>query len=296
MERFNFFDEVHDFQRFIRENIYLIGNYTIISEQLTMRNNETGIVDMLAVDNIDNKLTIIELKNELTTDKNVWQPIRYYDLIKRGEDSIKELLFKASSKLRCDVDSIDINPKVILVVPRCNDQLLRTLSYFEDIDSKVIEITRYKNNNIIETKKQTFYPRNIVHKEDLVDVVQKVTPEWNFEEYSKRGISKLKLDLALRMMLQIKTIFESKSFKYDVFFTETKITIMKNEKVWGYLFIKQKPLDHNLTISFKVSKYMKVDKYDFSYNYSIESVDAKESTIKLLINNVIPSNLIEKYL
>lgn len=294
MNKIYFFDEVHDFQRFIRENIYLIGNYTIISEQLMVKNNEIGIIDMLAIDNDENRITIIELKNTLTTDKNIWQPIRYYDLIKRGEDSIKELLINASSKLKCDICDINVNPKVVLIVPRCNEQLLRTLSYFDDIDLQVIEISRFENNGRLEINKKKFFPKSIFHKEDLVNIKQKVTSNWNFEEYYKKGINKEKLDLAFKVMNQIKQVFLNKKLNFDVFFTETKITIIMNNKVWGYLFVKQKPLDHNLVVSFKLHKDKVINKNDFLYHHHVESVDVKSNSIKLCINGMLNNELIDK--
>lgn len=296
MKKYRFFDEVHDFQRFVRENIKLIGNYIIISEQLYVKNNETGIIDMLVIDNDDRRLTVVELKNEVTTDKNVWQPLRYYDLLRRGEDDLKELLLNASHKISYDINQINLNPKLVLVVPKCNYQLLRTLSYFEDIDSKVVELTRYSSNLGIQITKQVYYPTSVFHKDDLVSINQKISKIWNFNEYINHGINSEKINLAKRMIEQIKNLFLNKGYQFDTFFNETKITITKNGKVWSHIFIKQKPLDYKLVMSFKIPKDTVVNQSDFMYNPSIEKFDIKKGSIKITLNNCIPSQLIEKYL
>lgn len=294
--KYNFFDEVHDFQRFVRENLRLLGNYSIVSEQLYMNNNETGIIDMLVLDHTNKKLVILELKNDTTTDKNIWQPIRYYDLIRRGEEDLQKLLLNICIENNYNVSNIDLTPKVILVVPECNEQLLRTLSYFNDIEIEVVEITKHIIGNREEIKKKTYYPKTIFHKEDLVNIKNKTATNWNFEKYIKHGINKDKIKLAKQITMQLKSLFTTNNQKFDMFFNETKITITKNNKVWGYLFIKQRPLDYKLTFSFKVPKEVEINKIDFMYHQSIESVIFQKSGVKLLLSNLIPVNVIEKYL
>ena len=154
MHKANFFDEVHDFQRFIIKNIYLLGRYTILSQQLSLHSNENGIIDILALDLDENRITIIELKNEKMLDKGLWQPLRYYDLLRRGEDSLRELLFNC--RLGISINEIDLNPKVLLVVPKCNEQLLRSISYFEEIDLKLIELKRTFNGSFFDIRKKYF--------------------------------------------------------------------------------------------------------------------------------------------
>jgi hypothetical protein len=295
MRRLEFFDEVHDFQHFVSDNMKLIGNYTIISEQLYLRNNETGIIDMLAVDNDEKRLVILELKNCYTTDKAIWQPIRYYDLIRRGEDSLRMLLIQASHKLEFDISEIDLNPKLVLVVPECNDQLLRTMSYFADIDSLVVEIQRWTNGSYIELKKQTYKPLSIFHKNDIVEVQEKVSKTWSLEEYRRMGISSDKIDIASRIIAQIRGAFINKGFKLDIFYNETKITLAKDGKVWGHLFVKQNPLDYRLTMSFKVNKDVIVNNGDFSYALNVEQYDQQKNGIKLKLTGPIPQNIISKY-
>lgn len=293
---YRFADEVHDFQRFVRQNIRLLGEYVIISEQLYMRNNETGILDMLAVDLSSKKLVILELKNEVTTDKNIWQPIRYYDLARRGEDSFKELLKNYISKIDFPIDEIDLIPKLVLVVPKCNEQLLRTLSYFNDIESEVIELTKEITNLGTNINKKNYYPKSVFHKEDLVDVQTKISKDWDFNEYAQCGINKDKISLAKKILETIKLVFNQKGYTFDVFYSETKVTITKNGKVWSHLFIKQRPLDFKLTMSFKIQKDVVINVNDFTYNPSIESKEIRKNGVKLTIINTISSELLAKYI
>ncbi|MDF2534075.1 MAG: hypothetical protein K0R18_232 [Bacillales bacterium] len=298
MKNIKFFDEVHDMQRFVRENINLLGNYLIISEQLYVKNNETGIIDMLAVDFVNRCLTIIELKNELTTDKNIWQPLRYYDLVRRGEDDLRQLLRSAALKHGFNHEEIDIETKLVLVVSECNDQLLRAMSYFNDIDSKVIELKRYVIDGEEFVKTYEHKPTSIFHKDDIVTIQDKVTKEWNFETYKNSGINRDKTKLAEHFANIVKSIFIKKGYQYDIFFSETKATITKNGKVWGYIFIKQKPLDYKLTVSFKLLPDTVIIKNDFIYNPHIEKMEFQGNgeKIKLQLNGLLNSSLIEKHI
>lgn len=293
MSYLKFFDEVHDMQRFVRENIDLLGNYLVISEQLYVKNNETGIIDMLAVDFNNRRLVIVELKNEITTDKNVWQPLRYYDLVRRGEDDLKQLLISASVKYNFNPEDIDINAKLLLVVPKCNEQLLRTLSYFGDIDSEVIEL-RKELGGKVNTRK--YFPKSVFHQEDLVSIQNKVSKNWSFEEYRKSGFNGEKIKLAERFVNQIKVLFTNKGYEFDVFFSQTKATITKNGKVWGHVFVKQGMMDYCLTVSFKVAKDIVINKNDFAYNPHIEMVDIQKNAIKFKMNDLVGHSLLNRYL
>lgn len=286
--KINFADETHYFQRFVRENISLLGNYKIVGEQIHLSNNEKSYIDMLVIDLNDNKLVVVELKNRLTTDKDSWQPIRYYDLLKRGEDDLKILLINAGFSDK----SISLEPKVLFVVPECNEQLLRTLSYFENIDSKVIEVKIIQNENSTEFTKKVFYPSSIYHQEDLVTIKEDKTKVWTMEDYELKS-NKKKIELAKRIISQVKSSFSNNGHQFDIFFSKTKITLNKDNKVWGHIFIQQSPLSHNLTFSFKTDKI--VNKNDFLYEPSVEKMEVQKETLKLLINNTLPQSIIGKY-
>jgi hypothetical protein len=137
MQRFKFNDEVHDYQRFVRENIKILGEMLLITEQLYIQNNGTCIIDILLLNIISKRLVVLELKNVLTTDKGIWQPVKYYDYLSRAEDSLKQLLIQKQKEIDFNIDEIDFNPEIIMVVPEFDKQLLRSLSYFDGIDTKI---------------------------------------------------------------------------------------------------------------------------------------------------------------
>lgn len=291
--KFNFFDEVHDFQRYVRENLRFFGKYQLISEQLMVTNNLKGFIDMLVLDLDDNRLTILELKNVSTSDKDSWQPIRYYDLLNRGQDSLRELIVNNQHNLSVKVDDIDFDPKVVLIVPEYDEQLLRTLSYFENIDSKVIEVNVEIKNGFTQYNKKVHYPKSIFHKEDLVKVTNKINFDWSFDEYRK-SINSDKLSLADQTLKQMKQIFANKQYNFDVFYSKTKITVTKDNKVWANLFISQRPLDYKLSLSFKSDKPIKSS--DFSFSTAIEKFEEQKNGIKLEISSKLNDNILDKYL
>lgn len=291
--QFRFFDEVHDFQRYVRENLRFFGRYELISEQLMIKNNLTGFIDMLVLDLDDNRLTILELKNVNTSDKDSWQPIRYYDLLNRGQDSLRELIINNQHSLSVRIEDIDFDPKVVLIVPECDEQLLRTLSYFENIDSKVVEVCVEIKNGFTQVNKKTHYPKSIFHKKDLVKVTNKINSDWSFEEY-KKSINSEKLSLANQTLNQMKQIFANKQYNFDVFYSKTKITVTKDNKVWANLFISQRPLDYKLSLSFKSDK--PINRSDFSFSTSVEKFEEQKNGIKLEISSKLNDNILNKYL
>ncbi len=277
MHKANFFDEVHDFQRFIIKNIYLLGRYTILSQQLSLHSNENGIIDILALDLDENRITIIELKNEKMLDKGLWQPLRYYDLLRRGEDSLRELLFNC--RLGISINEIDLNPKVLLVVPKCNEQLLRSISYFEEIDLKLIELKRTFNGSFFDIRKKIFYPSNIIHRDNLTEVSNKVHVDWSFDEYIKKGLNKEKVNLAKRVVFAFKKAFIKKSFEFDVFFAQSIITITKNGKVFAKLKIKQNP--HSDYLSLSINNHNNINRSHLIYTVGLEKYSFSKDKVNL---------------
>jgi hypothetical protein len=187
MLKFKFSDEVHDYQRFVRENIKFLGDMLLIAEQLCIENRDVCILDILLLNTTTKRLAVVELKNVRTQDKMIWQPIRYYDYMRRAEDSLRQLLLLKQNEINFSIDEIDFNPEVLLVVPELNQQLLRSLSYVEDIDIKVVKLNLLIDGDKSEIVKEVYTPTGIYHKEDLAVVKTKVSKIWNFDEYAKEG-------------------------------------------------------------------------------------------------------------
>ena len=78
-----FIDEVHDYQSFIKNNFYLLGSqYNIIQEQFHVKNS---ILDILAYNQLEERLVIIELKNPKASYKAIAQIVRYYQYLKDSQ-------------------------------------------------------------------------------------------------------------------------------------------------------------------------------------------------------------------
>ena len=78
-----FIDEVHDYQSFIKNNFYLLGSqYNIIQEQFHVKNS---ILDILAYNQLEERLVIIELKNPKAPYKAIAQIVRYYQYLKDSQ-------------------------------------------------------------------------------------------------------------------------------------------------------------------------------------------------------------------
>jgi len=284
----NFFNEVHDFQSFILNNIYLVGRYEIVSQQTTISGNETGIVDILAIDKEKNQLTVIELKNTSTSDKSIWQPIRYFDLISRGEESIKSML----QSFGFNTDTLNLEPKLVLVVPQHNEQLLRALSYFENIDISVVVISKSIINNVVDIKKQTFFPKKIVHKDDITEINGDKYKVWNIDEYEKIGVNKDKLNLIKRIVDDFNFLFTKEKINIHFFYSKSKITIVRDEKVFGYIHVTKNKHHHHVFLSIKNNGTIK--KQDIAYEDGIESVDLGKKHVKITTYQKLSFSIIKK--
>lgn len=290
MQKFRFNNEVHEYQRFVRENINVFGNMLLITEQLFLQNEELCIIDILLLNKTTKRLVVLELKNVHTTDKVIWQPIKYYDHLRRAEDSLKKLLIHKQKEINFSIDEIDFNPEIILVVPDFNQQLLRSLSYVNDVDLKVIKLNLIINENKSEVVKELYSPSSVYFKEDLVTVKEKISKVWNFSEYLKEGVDSRKIIIAKDYINFLNRLFKDK--KVDMFFYDKYISITINGKVWGHIYIKKQLQQSYLHINFKYKG--KANPIDFQFTPHIVNYKISSQTIDLCFREV-PQKLIEKY-
>jgi len=292
MQKFRFNDEVHDYQRFVRENIKSLGDMLLITEQLCIQNRDICIIDILLLNTVSKRLAVLELKNVLISDKMMWQPIRYYDYLSRAEDALKQLLMRKRHEFNFEIDEIDFNPEVILVVPEFNPQLLRSLAYVDGVDLKVVKLNLFIKDDMSEILKEEYIPSSIYHREDLVTVKEKISKIWSFEEYLKEGVDSKKISLAQRYVSLLTNIFTQQNKKLDMFFYEKYISLTVNGKVFGHIYIKKKLYQSHLCVSFKTNQ--RINPIDFQFAPHI--IDYKVSTKKIeLCFNEIPLDLIRRY-
>ena len=228
---------------------------------------------------------ILELKNVLTDDKMIWQPIRYYDFLRRGEDELKKLLVR---KIEFNINEVDFNPKIFIIIPDYEPQLLRSLSYFEEnIDFKVIKFNLTLNYEII---KEEFKLSSIFGKEDLVVIGEKISKNWNFEEYINEGVDNWKVELAKQLVNYIKNKYQD----VDIYFYDKRITVIVNKKILVYIYIKKKIYSSNLEINFRLSS-KKPNNIELSLTENILTYKLKDNTLSISFLQ-LPIKFLDKYL
>lgn len=277
MQYFKFDDEVHAYQTFVRNNISALGDLLIITEQLQIEYQGKHFIDILALDLIEKRLVILELKNK-TAKTNVEQPIRYYDLLIRAEDQLRNMLLLKKSQIPFDIDEINYNPRVLLIVPDYTKQLLRSLSYIRDIDVEVVKFNAIQKTGYFEIIKESHLPGDEIDFNEQVNITEKVTKTWNLNQYIEDGINQRKIDLVKQLINYMKNQLLLENKMLDIYYYENKITLMIDKKLWGHCNIRVKPLSPDLSVNIN-NKELNLHSGDLMYDGDI--ID-----YKILTNNV----------
>jgi len=264
---FKFNDEVHFYQTFIRNNLYILGNLIIIKEQLNINNK--FFIDILAYDKNLKRIVILELKNIYTKSKVIGQVITYYDLLKKSniEDIVEQFLNKNNINVSmCDVDC---NPLVYIVVPDFDEQIIQNLNYVNIDNIKIFKVNAKQNKKCFEIIKEEYVPRDM---EKNIQLKNEFNNERSLDTYFL-SIDKKRL---------IKTILNYLSSKYNCkyFFLKNKISIFYNKKVLLYILI-DKNVNLNLLINYNENIYR-----NMPYNNEIIKYKMLSKTIKLEVNSV----------
>ena len=103
-----FLDEVHDYQHFVVEHLYLLGDqYSLIQEQFHVNNK---ILDILAYNSLKECLVIIELKNPQATVKAISQITEYFSYLK--DSQFDNLIISAPPE--CLIVAPSFSKKIVL--------------------------------------------------------------------------------------------------------------------------------------------------------------------------------------
>lgn len=287
---FKFNDEIHDYQRFVRNNIKVIGNLIIIAEQLYIKSENKGFIDMLAVDLNDKKLVIIELKNTTAKSEIIGQSIKYYDMLMKSGDQLNSLM----AKNNVNYNEINCIPKILLIVPDFDNELLSSIKYISDIEIDVIKFNAIQHNNFFEIIKEEYRHYNIIENNDdrktKIDVKENIV--WNFDEYIKRGVNKEQIDLAKKVISFISLLCNKKNKKFDTFFHFNRISIIVDGKVWGHIKTNIKYFNKPLEVSIRNSN---IDIRDLQYNGEIFKFNRLSKIVKIHVFSV-PTQFLEKYI
>lgn len=259
---YKFIDEVHDYQSFIRDNINMLGDLSIIKEQFKIDNY---IIDILAYDNTKHRLVIIELKNIRAKVQIIGQTLGYYS--KLTNININDLYIE-------DV------PEVMLVVPDFDKAIIHTLSYLPisyrlfkmNIDDKTIiceEYTKFYS-------KEQDYTNMIDITPNLVPSIEVETSEiWNMEKYNE-CIDKQQLYLVKEYINYLQSKYD---YQLKIFYSKDRIKIL-DKKVISTISLSRKWFDTALTFNILQSVFP-LTTVDLQYDANVLSFTIGKKSTKI---------------
>jgi hypothetical protein len=173
-----FLNETSDLEEFVEANPTLLGDgMSIIARQI-----DTGIagrLDMLGllpspVGKRGSQIAVIELKNSPADSRVLLQALRYANWVQGSPDSIRLSLTKTG----IDVNDVDVNPRIIVVAPAIESELVELSQYVEALEFDFVEIRRFRENE------EAFVV--VTRKTPSVALAPRITTrqEWSWERYS----------------------------------------------------------------------------------------------------------------
>lgn len=264
MSYFKFNDEVHFYQTFIKNNLYILGDLILVKEQLNIDNRY--FIDMLAYDKTNKKIIIIELKNNKKDDRLINQVISYYDIIKKSnlQDIIKD--FALINDI--NIDKIDLTPLIYIVMPDFNKQLLQNLNYVNINNIKVFKINAIKDNDKIEIIKEEYIPSNINTTNTINDNLN------NFSGLDDYILNPIKKSLIQQLINYLKNIY-----KCNIFFLKNKISIYYHNKL-----IMQILINKNTNLSLLIKDNIILN--NILYNDEILEYKVLNNYVRIEVNQI----------
>lgn len=277
MSNFNFTDEIHYFQKFVRDNINLIGNLSIISEQTYVNNGGKKFIDILCIDHSDNRLVILELKNNFTKTSILSQVLEYYDgIVKVNRDSLD--IFLKENNISLD----NYVPKIKIVVPDFDSRLLNQLSYLS-LDIEVIKIYIKTNEGFFETNIERYIPQCYQEKSSI-SINNNVVD--NFEEYLKLGVYKEQIELCKSLLNYMKLRYGS---DINYFLYKNKVSVLNKNKVILHINFIKNNLSKNILLN--IPNKNLINEKDLVYCGDILNIKFLKNSTKVEITS-IPNNLL----
>ncbi len=171
----NNFSSEQELEKYILANQDLLGDVSIIHRQIKTGQKQ-GIPDMLGVDK-DNRICIIELKNQLADENILPQVLGYALWAEANPDSIKAIWLESKQKPDVVIDWDNLDIRVILIAPSFKTTVPRMavkIGYPIDL----VQIKRYSfdENEFISVE---FLEKIIPPKV----TVTKVTENWDWVYY-----------------------------------------------------------------------------------------------------------------
>jgi hypothetical protein len=136
-----FANETEDLESFLESNPQLLGEgMTIIGRQVS---TNAGRIDLLGVDQSlgPGQVVIVELKNEPADVRALLQILRYGAWVVSNPDSIRLVLEQKG----VGGGDVDIRPRLIVVAPSFEDELVELSQYVNSFEFHFIEVQRFRH-------------------------------------------------------------------------------------------------------------------------------------------------------
>ena len=224
IKKASFSDEPKELEDFVMRNERVFGNVAILNHQISTPDG--GRIDIWGLDTLEIRPVIIELKNVPTGLEVIPQILPYYNFVKSNPDTLK---FNALSdkkfveKLKAlEVDKnklakgLEEDPKVILIAPLFNKELLDVVSYIK-FSIELIEISRYKTDDDFLVT---------VNKPQIVTATParvRVMEEWDWQKYQREGISEKKVKIASGLKQKLDEILNKEHIELQPIFRKLYI-------------------------------------------------------------------------
>lgn len=266
---YKFNDEVHGYQSFIRNNIDKIGDLKIVTEQFKIKNN---FIDILAYDNNDDRLVIIELKNVETNHDIIGQTIRYYDLLKKSTAYNNLPIIK--------------DPKILLISPDFDKQLISSISHIDNIDIKLLKVNLDLDSNAFICEEYKPNESDDIIGTNKIDIEYKETEVYTIDSYN---IEKKQLELIKSCIRIFQSMYNQ---SLSIFYSKNKINIMYKKSVICAIKISYNWFDNTINISVPIGT---VNEMDIRYNPYIKKFTINKKHIKLICTKLPKFIRSEKY-
>lgn len=209
LDRQDFANEVADLEDFVIKNSRILGSIVVLDRQVRTGRKE-GIVDILALDTEgQGQIVVVELKNVHCDESVIPQYLKYARWVKKNPDYVLRRIRERRPELEqkgIDVDKVDTNPRVILVAPSFDPELIR-LS--EDIGYEIdfLAISRYKMGN------DTFVVTDLEEIEEHEVIATRPREIWDWLSYkTKLEQPDAKLEVAKALQEKIDKMVDEKGW------------------------------------------------------------------------------------
>lgn len=217
-----FTDEVGEMEPFIKKNSKILGDLFIFGEQVISSGRDKR-TDLLAVDK-DGEIQIIELKKGYVASDILNQVLGYKLYWKKNPDSVKTIWSEFANKptdVKPDWDNY--NPKIVIVAPAFNDELVE-IAAEDDLGIRFVQVARYVYQN------STF-----IVVTELEPVKSKVGPvltkgEYGWDWYVKEVASEEQIKIAKEMYDSILKFSQAKGWKIEAKFNKWYIAFKYNSR------------------------------------------------------------------